>query len=301
MKRNSFASGPYSVVRNLEARHRLQRSTRVSRGFHRSRAKQRFHGTATHAAATPRNCCLVLAPCPRLLSPDDAGGYPAVATSRVPRNIKQAGVPTSSHPYVRPGLKHNTHLPLPVLFAAAFSVISVFSMLHNAPQHKPLTGYCSCMFMMIVALISVIILLTFVGDIWRIRTSTTVHATVQAWKRPRPLGQQQTGRQATQWEQAARANLSSYRGGLLSHVRPYYGKKDFWTVFLPVISCPPDRPLTRYGGTGDGSKLLCKLSDQMQQEGCIVYSLGSKGKLGVCYRLLSHCTLSSVYQGPAGV
>lgn len=80
------------------------------------------------------------------------------------------------------------------------------------------------------------------------------------------------------WEAHALVNLTNYRNGLLSLVRPYYGKQDFWSIFLPVISCPPNRPLTRYGGTGDGSKLLCSLSVALQKKGCVIYSLGSNGE-----------------------
>lgn len=85
------------------------------------------------------------------------------------------------------------------------------------------------------------------------------------------------------WEMQATANLTSYRSTLLSQVRPHYGKQNWWTVFLPVISCPPDRPLTRYGGTGDGSKLLCSVSSTsvLQEKGCIIYSLGSAGEENV--------------------
>lgn len=87
-----------------------------------------------------------------------------------------------------------------------------------------------------------------------------------------------------------------------------------WELFGPVLSCPPDRPvrrtavtsdarawhaccatcatrcavavtlvcpqLRRYGGKGDGSKLLCDLSARHLGGGCVIYSLGSRGKGG---------------------
>lgn len=88
------------------------------------------------------------------------------------------------------------------------------------------------------------------------------------------------------WEKHAKANLTNYKNNILSLVRPHYGKQGFWSVFLPIISCPPDRPLTRYGGTGDGSKLLCSLPSSLQQPGCVIYSLGSNGE-GTPHRIMT--------------
>jgi hypothetical protein len=53
-----------------------------------------------------------------------------------------------------------------------------------------------------------------------------------------------------------------------------------WQKFLPVIRCPKDRPLTKYG-EGDGSKLLCNtqgLPNKPDGSPCIIYSLGSNGE-----------------------
>lgn len=79
------------------------------------------------------------------------------------------------------------------------------------------------------------------------------------------------------WKRQALANLTSYKSTLLSRMVPLWGKKEFWSVHRPIVTCPPGRPLTRYGGNGDGSKLLCKLTDALQGGGCVIYSLGSNG------------------------
>ncbi len=44
--------------------------------------------------------------------------------------------------------------------------------------------------------------------------------------------------------------------------------------FSPIIECPPDAPLTRYGGLGDGYKLLCNLG--ALKSPCSIYSLGAQ-------------------------
>lgn len=82
------------------------------------------------------------------------------------------------------------------------------------------------------------------------------------------------------WEKQAIASLNNYKGSLLGRLTPYWARTSFWTpdVYEPIITCPPDRPLTRYGGRGDGSKLLCSLEGRLQQDGCVIYSLGSNGK-----------------------
>jgi hypothetical protein len=49
-----------------------------------------------------------------------------------------------------------------------------------------------------------------------------------------------------------------------------------WSQFQPLLSCPADKPLTRYG-EGDGSKLLCKVLPNDDDADCVIYSLGSKG------------------------
>jgi hypothetical protein len=46
------------------------------------------------------------------------------------------------------------------------------------------------------------------------------------------------------------------------------------------VTCPPDEPLQRYGAGGDGTKYLCKLPEPTEtQSPCMVYSMGSNGKL----------------------
>lgn len=54
-----------------------------------------------------------------------------------------------------------------------------------------------------------------------------------------------------------------------------------WSYFQPFITCPPDRPMKRYGGGGDGGKILCSLDTSLQSTGsCVVYSLGSNVSAG---------------------
>lgn len=56
--------------------------------------------------------------------------------------------------------------------------------------------------------------------------------------------------------------------------------QDDWHLFSPVITCPPGRPLTKYG-QGDGSKLLCNLNGGVvTSTSCVIYSLGSNGEWG---------------------
>lgn len=79
------------------------------------------------------------------------------------------------------------------------------------------------------------------------------------------------------WERQALSNLSSYKSTLLNRMVSLWRKKEFWSVHQPIVTCPPGRPLTRYGGKGDGSKLLCGLTARLQREDCVIYSLGSNG------------------------
>lgn len=50
-----------------------------------------------------------------------------------------------------------------------------------------------------------------------------------------------------------------------------------------LISCPPGRPLRRYGGTDDGAKLVCDVKPLPR--GCVIYSMGSAG---ACVLLRAH-------------
>lgn len=61
---------------------------------------------------------------------------------------------------------------------------------------------------------------------------------------------------------AARANLTTFKTELLSKQISIFDTpkvEGLWGTYSPIITCPPARPLTRYGGEGDGSTLLCKL------------------------------------------
>lgn len=81
------------------------------------------------------------------------------------------------------------------------------------------------------------------------------------------------------WKAAAATNLTEFEASLAARMRPLKRNKNYWPHFPPVISCPPDRPLTRYGGCGDGSKLLCRLPTTLRDgHPCVIYSLGSNGE-----------------------
>jgi hypothetical protein len=71
-----------------------------------------------------------------------------------------------------------------------------------------------------------------------------------------------------------------HRTSLLSSMVPLLKDTDptkVWKALAPIITCPDDRPLTRYGGAGDGGKLLCRIPKDMRQQ-CVIYSLGSNGE-----------------------
>jgi len=73
--------------------------------------------------------------------------------------------------------------------------------------------------------------------------------------------------------------LTFYKQHILQkHLGSFHSfKQEDWPLFTPVITCPPDRPLTQYG-QGDGSKWLCKLDNEWTEGStCIIYSLGSNG------------------------
>jgi hypothetical protein len=93
------------------------------------------------------------------------------------------------------------------------------------------------------------------------------------------------------WKAAAHANLTAFKSTILeaaqnSGNRPF--KRKMWSMFAPVVSCPPGRPLKRYPDAfeeehhGDGQKLLCSLEhEETQTVGCVIYSMGSNGGLPV--------------------
>jgi hypothetical protein len=95
----------------------------------------------------------------------------------------------------------------------------------------------------------------------------------------------------TAWKAAAHANLTAFKATILEAVqnsgnRPF--KREMWSMFAPVVSCPPGRPLKRYPDAfeeehhGDGQKLLCSLEEEEAQTvGCVIYSMGSNGGLPV--------------------
>ena len=50
-----------------------------------------------------------------------------------------------------------------------------------------------------------------------------------------------------------------------------------FNLFDPwIFTCPDGSTPVRYGGDGDGGKILC-LGPELQQPGCIIYSIGSNG------------------------
>jgi hypothetical protein len=85
---------------------------------------------------------------------------------------------------------------------------------------------------------------------------------------------------------AARSQLADFKDRLLSSGIPFFGvgraskgkhATNIWKSLEPIVSCPIDRPVTRYGSGGDGGKLLCKLPQHADAD-CVIYSLGSNGK-----------------------
>jgi hypothetical protein len=99
-----------------------------------------------------------------------------------------------------------------------------------------------------------------------------------------------SGKYGDAYTTAAMANLTEFQERALSIGIPFFGvsqasggknNSNIWKQLEPVVSCPPDQPLQRYGGGGDGSKLLCKLPQpEGAGGGCVIYSLGSNGKPG---------------------
>jgi hypothetical protein len=106
---------------------------------------------------------------------------------------------------------------------------------------------------------------------------------------------------------SALANLTQFRAGVLSAGLSFFGVSkasagrdgapSLWNLLGPIVHCPTNSPLTRYGGSGDGGKLLCKLPPT-SDTACVIYSLGSNGEQNnvtsyaavVCRtELLQHC------------
>ncbi|KAI8468758.1 MAG: methyltransferase domain-containing protein [Monoraphidium minutum] len=97
-------------------------------------------------------------------------------------------------------------------------------------------------------------------------------------------------------EEAAR-NLTAFRAGLLGRALALnfsttFGLpgQDAWRHYdlvNPFLSCPRRHPggLLRYGGGGDGGKLLCDLG--VLRAPCLVYSMGSNGDYGFERDILS--------------
>lgn len=120
------------------------------------------------------------------------------------------------------------------------------------------------------------------------------------------LSKNTRGRPLDAYTAAALRNLTNFQDRLLAIGVPFFGvtaaaegkdkAPNLWELLSPVIACPPDQPLSRYGGEGDGSKQLCKL--QAQQRACVIYSLGSNGKP---YQLEHHQCAAAVLTGASGV
>jgi hypothetical protein len=108
------------------------------------------------------------------------------------------------------------------------------------------------------------------------------------------------GRSRHGYPAAARANLADFQDRLLSVGIAFFGvdqafkgkynAPSLWKSLGPIISCPPDRPVTRYGSDGDGGKLLCKLPQQSTAE-CVIYSLGSNGEQQQAGLYYSNCAM----------
>jgi hypothetical protein len=93
---------------------------------------------------------------------------------------------------------------------------------------------------------------------------------------------------------AALRNLTDFRDRVLAIGIPFFGvaqaskgkynATNLWKLLEPIITCPPDQPLTRYGPGGDGSKQLCQLQEQRDDAPCVIYSLGSNGEPDALYQ-----------------
>ena len=62
-----------------------------------------------------------------------------------------------------------------------------------------------------------------------------------------------------------------------SHICPRDSWLNMLEGWLPLFSCPHER---RIGGLGDGGKWVCdphRIKDQVKTNGCLVYSVGSRG------------------------
>jgi hypothetical protein len=85
------------------------------------------------------------------------------------------------------------------------------------------------------------------------------------------------------WQDAAAHNLTVYKERLLQSIVKHGFRTPFnrtqWSLFRPVVTCPPGQPLTRYpkAPAVDGSKLLCSLDGVLHRD-CVIYSLGSNGE-----------------------
>lgn len=151
-------------------------------------------------------------------------------------------------------------------------------------KHYVLRAHCTTVLKWLVVIAVAVVCVTTAFDFWCKYNSTYIPLEVP-WRAPRPLQSHYSTKSSSTsaltaesiWEQQALANLSEYRNHGLENLKPYYGKKEFWGVMLPIITCPPSRPIKRYGGTSDGSKLLCDVTEKLQREGCVIYSLGSNG------------------------
>ncbi|KAF6259117.1 methyltransferase domain-containing protein [Scenedesmus sp. NREL 46B-D3] len=123
-----------------------------------------------------------------------------------------------------------------------------------------------------------------------------------------------SSRRGNSYVVAAAANISRFKQQLLAGMVPYFARQNTslpgygleeedWQLFKPIISCPSNRPLTKYAGEEDGSKFLCQVDRPGQlRRDCIIYSLGSNGDFKFEQEMLSRTsckvhTLDCTYNG----
>lgn len=88
------------------------------------------------------------------------------------------------------------------------------------------------------------------------------------------------------WQGSSRAQLDAWKSNLFVRAMTLYREVEHaseastepvgfrrFDLFSPFIECPYKQELTRFGGQGDGGKLVCQ--GMLKSPDCVVYSLGS--------------------------
>jgi hypothetical protein len=98
------------------------------------------------------------------------------------------------------------------------------------------------------------------------------------------------------WRVAAAQNLTTFRGDILHSLVKHGFRIPFnrtqWSLFQPIVTCPPGQPLSRYpkaAAAGTGAAPWCRLEGMMDLD-CVIYSLGSVGKCqNILFNNSQHC------------